>query len=138
MNITRLDNVLIPVAIIALSACTSAPEKPATASAEPQTAVPTPVNDFPTQDRVEYVLECVAKKGGLKYETLYPCICKADKVAEKMTHSEYAEAKTFTYLRKTPGDQGGIFRDPPQATKLRDKLKAAEEYAEKSCFVKKP
>lgn len=94
------------------------------------------VNDFPTQDRVEYVLECVAKHGGLKYETLYPCICTIDKLATQMTYKEYAEAKTFTYLRSTPGEKGGIFRDPAQAKTLRKKLEAAEKFAEDSCFVK--
>lgn len=119
-----------------LSACTVTPEKPAVPAPEAEAAQP--ANDFPTQDRVEYVLECIAKKGGLKYETLYPCICKVDKIAEKMRYHEFAEAKTFTYMRKTPGDQGGIFRDPPQAKELRNKLKEAEQYGDKKCFVKKP
>ncbi|MGR8933434.1 MAG: hypothetical protein ACU837_03500 [Gammaproteobacteria bacterium] len=120
-----------------LNACTATPEKTAVVAPE-AVAAPQTVNDFPTQDRVEYVLECIAKKGGLKYETLYPCICKVDKIAEKMRYHEYAEAKTFTYMRKTPGDQGGIFRDPPQAKELRNKLKEAEQYGDAQCFVKKP
>lgn len=118
-----------------LSACAATQEPPAAPEAAAETQA---VNDFPTQDRVEYVLECIEKKGGLKYETLYPCICKIDKIAEKMQYHEFAEAKTFTYMRKTPGDQGAIFRDPPLAKQLRNKLKEAEQYGDKSCFVRTP
>lgn len=94
------------------------------------------VNDYPTQARIEYVLNCVAKHGGLTYITKYACGCKIDKIAGKLSFKEYAEARTFTFLRSTPGEKGGIFRDPALAKDLRTRLKEAEEYAEKSCFVK--
>jgi hypothetical protein len=94
------------------------------------------VSDFPTQDRVEYVLQCVEKEGGLKYETLYPCICKIDKIAEQMSFEKYTEARTFTFLRRTPGEKGGVFRDPPQAQKLRKQLQDAEKFADSKCFVR--
>lgn len=93
-------------------------------------------NDFPTRDRVEYVLNCVAQHGGLTYISQYACGCKIDKIAEKMTFSDYEAAKTFSYLKSTPGESGGVFRDPAQSKDLRARLKEAEEYAEKNCFVK--
>ena len=113
-----------------MSACSSTVEQPSPEQDEKL------VNDFPTQDRVEYVLQCVEKEGGLKYETLYPCICKIDKIAEKMSFAEYTEARTFTFLRRTPGEKGGVFRDPPQAKELRQRLKDAEKYADSNCFVR--
>lgn len=94
------------------------------------------VNDYPTRDRVEYVLNCVAQHGGLTYITQYACGCKIDKIAEKLTFSEYDAAKTFSYLKNIPGESGGVFRDPTQSKNLRAKLKEAEEFAEKNCFVK--
>lgn len=94
------------------------------------------INDYPTRDRVEYVLNCVAQHGGLTYITQYACGCKIDKIAEKLTFSEYEAAKTFSYLKSTPGDGGGVFRDPAQSKDLRAKLKEAEAFAEKNCFVK--
>lgn len=126
---TTFIYVLSLLAVSLLYGCSTAPQKTEEKTVES-------INDFPTQDRVEYVLECVAKHGGLKYETLYPCICKADKLAAQMTYKEYTEAKTFTYLRSTAGEKGGIFRDPSQAKTLRKKLEAAEKNAEDSCFVK--
>ncbi|MDD5274612.1 MAG: hypothetical protein PHR16_00845 [Methylovulum sp.] len=114
------------VAIIA--GCASAPEQMA---AEKKV-----VNDYPTRDRVEYVLNCVAQHGGLTYITQYACGCKIDKISEKLTFSEYDTAKTFSYLKSTPGENGAVFRDPAQSKSLRSRLKEAEQAAETSCFVK--
>ncbi|MGZ8225362.1 MAG: hypothetical protein ACXWT3_01830 [Methylococcaceae bacterium] len=121
--------------IAAISGCTTTPEKTAEPTTAPTEVTPL-VNDYPTRDRVEYVLNCVAQHGGLTYITQYACGCKIDKIAEKLTFDEYESAKTFSFLRSTPGEAGGAFRDPAQSKDLRKRLKEAEEYAEKSCFVK--
>lgn len=118
----------------AFAGCTTTPEKKA-GQATVETAPL--VNDYPTRDRVEYVLNCVAQHGGLTYITQYACGCKIDKIAEKLTFSEFESAKTFTYLSKgQTGDAGAVFRDPAQSKDLRKRLKEAEASAEKSCFVK--
>jgi hypothetical protein len=93
-------------------------------------------NDYPTRDRVDYVLECVAKHGGLNYINQYACGCKIDKIAEQLSFAEYESARTFVQMQKTPGENGAPFRDPQQSKDLRAKLKAAEADAEKQCFVK--
>lgn len=94
------------------------------------------INDFPTRERVDYVLECVAKHGGLNYINQYACGCKIDKIAEQLTFEEYEAARTFTQMIKTPGEAGSAFRDPQQSKDLRTKLKEADSAAEKACFVK--
>jgi hypothetical protein len=118
----------------AITGCTTTPEK----TVEQVPVEPTPLaNDYPTRDRVEYVLNCVAQHGGLTYITQYACGCKIDKIAEKLTFTEFESAKTFTYLSKgQTGDAGAVFRDPKQSKDLRKRLKDAEASAEKSCFVK--
>jgi hypothetical protein len=93
------------------------------------------VNDFPTRDRVDYVLECVAKHGGLSYINQYACGCKIDKIAEQLSFEEFDAARTFVQMQKTPGEQGAAFRDPQQSKDLRNKLKEADAAAEKACFV---
>jgi hypothetical protein len=120
----------------ALAAKHSKKAKPA---AKPATAAPL-VNDYPTRDRVEYVLNCIAQKDGnlsnMNYVTQYACGCKIDKIAEKMSFADFEAAKTFGYLSKQAGDAGGVFRDPAQAKDLKTRIKEAEDYAQKSCFVK--
>ena len=116
--------------LLLLSACSTQPEKPTATTIEPIVT-----NDFPTADRIEYFLECVAKRGGLSYVTQANCICKVDKLAEKMSYEDYSQARTFTFLRSTPGEKGAVFRDPKQAKTLRKQLKQAEQYGDDSCFV---
>jgi hypothetical protein len=134
MKIKYASTILSLSLCAAIAGCTTTPEK----TTEQAPVEPTPmVNDYPTRDRVEYVLNCVAQHGGLTYITQYACGCKIDKIAEKLTFSEYEAAKTFTYLSKgQTGDAGAVFRDPAQSKDLRKRLKEAEAYAEKSCFVK--
>jgi len=93
-------------------------------------------NDYPTRDRVDYVLECVAKHGGLSYVNQYACGCKIDKIAEKLNFADYESARTYTQMQKTPGEAGAAFRDPKQSKDLRTRLKEADAEAEKACFVK--
>lgn len=108
------------------------PEKPTA-----QTESAPFVSDYPTRDRVDYVLNCVAQHGGLTYISQYACGCKIDKIAEKLSFAEYEAAKTFSYLSKgQTGDAGAAMRDPTQSKDLRKRLKEAEQSAEKSCFVK--
>ncbi len=120
--------------VFIIAGCASNPEKE-TENVALQTT-PTLTNDYPTRDRVEYVLNCVAQHGGLSYINQYACGCKIDKIAEKISFNDYDAAKTFSYLKSTAGESGSIFRDPKQSKDLRKLLKEAEEATEKSCFVK--
>jgi len=102
----------------------------------PITTVQNNLHEYPTRDRVDYVLNCVAKHGGLNYINQYACGCKIDKIAEKLSFAEFEAATTFGFMRKTPGENGGAFRDPTQSKDLKKRLQAAEKFAEKKCFVK--
>jgi len=92
-------------------------------------------NDFPTQARVEYVMRCMDSHGGQKYENLYSCVCVIDKIADKFSYDEYVEGDVFTQLRRTPGERGGVFRDPDRASILVKKINDVTAAAEKRCFV---
>lgn len=122
--------ILSLVAAVMLIGCATSQEK----ASEPTSAMKT--NDYPTRDRVEYVLNCVAQHGGLTFINQYACGCKIDNIAGKLSFSEYEAARTFSMLKSTPGEAGGVFRDPQQSKDLRKRLKEAEAYAEKQCFVK--
>ena len=119
----------------AAKAAKSHAKKPA---AEQSSAASKPlINDFPTQARVEYVMQCMAEHGGVNLDNSYHCVCAVDKIASLMNFQDYSEALTFTYMFDTPGDKGGEFRDPPKSKELRDKLKAAQKEAE-ACFPEMP
>ncbi len=116
--------IICTLCILVLSACATPP---------PTESKP---EGYPTQARVEYVLQCMEKNGGQNYDTLYPCICSIDKIAELIEYEDFAEAQTFTYMRSAPGEAGGLFRDPPRAKELRKRLIEAEAKAAVSCYVK--
>ena len=96
---------------------------------------PADANDFPTQARIEYVLRCMDANGGQKYENMYACVCIIDKIAEKIAYDEYVEGDVFAQLRATPGERGGLFRDPERASILVKKISNLTEAAKKSCFM---
>ena len=93
-------------------------------------------NDFPTQARVEFVLGCMNERGGESYDTLYKCVCLVDAIADEMSHDEFAEAQVFSQLRSTPGERGGVFRDPDQAQELVKKLAAVIERGKAKCLIR--
>jgi hypothetical protein len=93
-------------------------------------------NDFPTQARVEFVLRCMSENGGQSYDTLYPCVCLIDRIAAAMSYAEFAEAQVFAQLRSTPGERGGLFRDPERSHVLTEKLEAAMQEGRAACFVR--
>ncbi|WP_025770170.1 hypothetical protein [Thioalkalivibrio sp. HK1] len=93
-------------------------------------------NDFPTQARVEFVLGCMADRGGQSYDTLYPCICQIDRIAANMPYDEYTAAETLSFLYSTAGERGGIFRDAAPRSRQRINLfRAVRNEAEDACFV---
>ena len=54
-------------------------------------------NDFPTPQRVEYVLECMKNHKG-KYEYLYKCSCAVDAIAKELGYDEFVELSTAAPL----------------------------------------
>ncbi|AEG00169.1 hypothetical protein [Methylomonas methanica] len=119
---------------LVLTGCATAPEPVTDEAGAAESAVL--ANDYPTRDRVDYVLECIAKHGGLSYINQYACGCKIDKIAEQLSFAEYESARTFVQMQKTPGEAGSAFRDPKHGKDLRKQLKEADAAAEKACFVK--
>lgn len=92
-------------------------------------------NDFPTEARVEYVLECMYQHPG-KQEYLYKCSCAIDEIAKTMKYDDYVEASTIARNQGMGGERAGVFRDPEN---VRDKAKgyrATQATARKSCLFK--
>src|SRR3989442_7421327 len=50
-------------------------------------------HDYPTVDRVEYVLECMQRNAG-RQGVLYKCACVIDEIAKQYAHDEFLGAST--------------------------------------------
>lgn len=91
-------------------------------------------NDFPTTDRVEYVLECMKNNGG-KQEYLYKCSCAIDQISKQLKYDEYVEISAAQRYQTLGGERGGLFRDPQEVKKAAKRYKAIQDDAQKACFV---
>ncbi|MFC0135936.1 hypothetical protein [Massilia eurypsychrophila] len=92
-------------------------------------------NDFPTVDRVEYVLECMVKHPG-KQEYLYKCACTIDQIAREVGYDEYVEIATALRHQTLAGPRGAGFRDPESIRAMANKYKALQAKASKACDAK--
>ncbi len=100
----------------------------AAAAAQPQD------NDYPTSERADYVLGCMAANGNTR-EALLKCSCAIDTIAGLMPYSHYEQAETALSLQQGGGVGGriGLFRDPPQIKAVIEELRRAQAEANLQC-----
>ena len=91
-------------------------------------------HEFPTADRVEYVMECMMNHPG-KQEYLYKCSCTIDQIAQAVDYDEYVEIATALRHQAMSGPRGAEFRDPGAVKAMASKYKALQASARKACFV---
>ena len=91
-----------------------------------------PAHNYPTQARVEYVNDCVAKNGG-KLSQVYQCSCVIDDIANTLAYDDFVEVSTFARYATLPGEGGGIFRDSEQAKARAKQFRELEKNAYRAC-----
>ena len=97
----------------------------------PARAAP-PAHDYPTQARVEFVNDCVAKNGG-KLSQVYQCSCVIDDIANSLDYDAFLELQTFARYAAVPGEKGGIFRDSDEAKSKAKQFRELEKKAYRTC-----
>ena len=89
-------------------------------------------NDFPTAERVIYVLNCMQELGG-QPEDIHTCVCRIDTIADLMTFADYDISQTAERFKQMPGKKGGLFRDTDVSKNARKNLLAVRKSAEQRC-----
>jgi hypothetical protein len=92
--------------------------------------------DYPTADRVQYVLECMYRNGGSSVY-VYKCSCALDSIAQKYTYDEFVDASTIARYQTMPGEGMGIFRDSDEEKAKAKRFREVEADAKKLCNVPK-
>ncbi len=92
--------------------------------------------EYPTVDRVEFVIECMKNNGG-EYHFLYKCSCVIDAVAKEMPYDAYVEASTVARYAGMGGERAGVFRDPEPMKDMAKNYRALRAKAGKECGVEK-
>jgi len=100
--------------------------------ATPIAIADSPVHDYPTVARVEFVQDCIARHGG-KLENLYQCSCAIDRIANSLSYDDFVEASTYAKYATLPGEGGGIFRDSDTAKQMAKRYRETEAEAYRSC-----
>jgi len=90
-------------------------------------------NDYPTRDRVEYVLNCLQELGRNSMDDLQTCSCRLDSVASSMSFETYGWAVTYNRNKRMTGEKGSVFRDNKAGIRFSKDLAAYEEMAKGQC-----
>jgi hypothetical protein len=99
-------------------------------------ALPCQANDFPTADRVEFVMECMRDHTGGQFELLNKCSCTIDRLAEKYKFDDFVEAQTMAKAVTIAGERGAALRDNDDAQKEAKKYRASVIDAGRACFLR--
>ena len=92
-------------------------------------------NDFPTQARVEFVLECMRTSKVPQQEAMYKCSCAIDDIAAKVKYSDWVELSTVAKGITIAGERGGVMRDMKDGRKLAASYRELRAAAKKRCFL---
>ena len=105
------------------------------AASAPGAAAATRANDYPTAERADYVLGCMAANGNTR-EALLKCSCAIDEIASLMPYAQYEQAETALSLQAGGGVGGrtALFRDPPEIKQAIEQLHRAQAEANLKCF----
>lgn len=90
-------------------------------------------NDYPTNDRVSYVLGCFQELGRNTMDDLQTCSCRIDAIASSIPFEQYSYAETYERNKRMTGEKGGVFRGNASAKAFTEKLNAAKQHAENQC-----
>jgi hypothetical protein len=91
-------------------------------------------HDYPTVDRVEYVLECMKNNGG-EYHYVYRCACVIDAISTELSYEAYVDASSVARYSAMGGERAGVLRDPEPLKDMAKRYRALQAKANQECGV---
>jgi hypothetical protein len=98
-------------------------------------AAKTPLHNYPTVARLEYVNACMATTND-KLAAMYQCACAIDRIADALSYEDFVEASTYAKYATLPGEGGGIFRDSDRAKQLAKHYRELERASLTACGMR--
>jgi|APDOM4702015191_1054821.scaffolds.fasta_scaffold12542_2 hypothetical protein len=90
--------------------------------------------DYPTKDRVEYVLECMQEKPDKpSFEMVSKCSCALDEMRKKLPHKQFVEMSTAMKAITIAGDRS--LRESEPAQKAARVFRELQAKARKACYI---
>ena len=122
MNYSR---VLVVAVVLAFSATAFAAK---TKVAKPK------ANNYPTLDRVQYVLECVQNyPDKVHQEMVYKCSCAIDEIAKQISYDDFINDWTASKAITIAGDRGAI-REHQMVKGMVKQFNDVQGSAQKTCL----
>lgn len=97
-------------------------------------AQPRPRN-YPTADRVIYVLDCMRQHPGPEFEMLSKCSCTLDRLAARLSFDDFTAMTTATNANSIGGERGNVIRDTEVLQKDVRRFRELQAQAKKACFI---
>jgi len=94
---------------------------------------PSQANDYPTQTKVLYVLQCM-DVNGKSPEILQKCSCGIDAIASQLPFSTYETAEIGMQMTGVPGVRAAALRQTTTVIDAIDKLRKAQADSNLRCF----
>ena len=91
--------------------------------------------DYPTEEIVRNVIDCMSVLGGSNDPNLYTCTCREDYIMGHMKYQEYDNAATWDRNKQMPGDKGATVRDMELGKRASKKYEKVMTEAEGKCPV---
>ncbi len=100
-------------------------------------SLPAKAAEYPTEETVRFVLNCMSNLGAQNDENLYTCICRYDTIRAALSYSDYEEGVTYERNKAMPGEKGSFFRDNKRGEGFYETLLEIREKANASCPIVK-
>lgn len=94
--------------------------------------------DYPTTERVQYVLECMRQHPGPEFEMRSKCSCTLDQLAQKLPLEQFTAMTTATNANSIGGERGNTIRDTEVLQKDIRRFRDLQAAAKQSCFLTTP
>jgi len=91
--------------------------------------------DYPTREKVEYVLACMRDGKGAQQELLYKCSCVIDQIMARMSYEQFTKDSTASNAITIGGERGEVMRAYVDGRRLKKELQVIEKEARKACFL---
>ena len=91
------------------------------------------LGDYPTAERVDYVLGCMAANGQ-DYLTMQKCSCSIDVIAGLVPYDDYEAVKTVLSMQDQRGEIGVLFRTERSMKDQVQAFRRAQTEADLRCF----
>ena len=92
------------------------------------------VNNYPTIDRVQFVLECAKDHPDrMHQEMIYKCSCAIDEIAKQLSYDDFVSAWTSSKAITIAGDRGAL-REHQMVKGMVKQFTDAQGQAEKTCL----